>query len=466
MTKREMHESALSREYSNILKWENDVGIFDYIVDDVPLWRLLRNNAIVNHTVSKGIEQAHSNEKPSLLGLMAISMGALRSAAQLAKLSKADLLFWGFPRRQHGDDGWVDPLTDPIINCLHDFHSISFERPLQGKHLQPEVTKSLIWYDAPKVLARLRSRIPASLSANDQRVISDLAQLISDKFDLTTPEIERNLKRELIAFRTEKAAASFVLSRTKPKAVFVVNRWINSGVIAACSRYSIPSYEFQHGAVGNEGFKCHTPYSKAIDPDRFLVFGKEWKNYEWGVPFSCVHNVGAPYIWNQRSNRARATCGSKIMLVSQPNLSKPLSVAFEEICRALPEHSFLLKLHPQDRGNANQRYPLSDLPNVEIATSRKPLYQSFLECQAAIGQDSTALLEASFFNLKVGLLKLPNTLKNDVRSRIGSFNFFDAQNIELVKEMLASKRRDEAEDGNGYFDAFREKKLRDLLATP
>ncbi len=103
---------------------------------------------------------------------------------------------------------------------------------------------------------------------------------------------------------------------------------------------------------------------------------------------------------------------------------------------------------------------------MEIAASSTPLYQCFSECQAAIGQDSTALLEASFFDLKVGLLNLPNTLQNDVRSRIGSFNFFDVQNVELVNEMLASPRRGEAKDGNGYFDAFREEKLRDILATP
>ena len=464
MIEQDIKESELSRAYSKILAWEKDVGIFDYLVDDVPLWRLIRNATVVSFTVSKGLEQPHRVESVSLGGLTAISKGVLSSAAQFIKIPKSDLLFWGSSRRQRGADSWVDPLTDPIIDCLSDYRSISFERPLQGRHRSPASTKRLIWYDAPKVFARLRSRLPVIVSAEDQSVISELAKLISNEFDRPKSRIEKLLKKELAAFRVERAAANLILSRTKPKAVFVVNRWINRGVLAACSQRVIPTFEFQHGAVGKEGFKNYTPYSEVLDPDQFLVFGEEWKKYEWGVPADRIQNVGSPFIWNQRSSRAGAPRGDQTMLVSQPNLSKGMSAAFEEICRALPQQRFLLQLHPQDRENVTLKYPLVRLPNVEVARETTPLYESFMQCQAVIGQDSTALLEASFFDLKVGLLDLPEALESTIRSRIGYANFFDASTVDLVKEMLASPRRSEAENGNGYFDAFKEDKLRALLA--
>ncbi len=454
--------SLLSRVYADVLDWEKSAGIFDYCVDDVPVWRLVRNQTVVAHTVREGAEQPHKSQTFSAKGVAAAAAGAIKSFCQLALLPDADVLFWGSSRRLRNVEGWLDPLTDPLVQCLSERRSVSLERPLQGRHRSPPLTKQLKWYDGPKVLARIRARLPARLSQAERRVVSDLSDLISGRFGVARQRIERRLTAEISAFRAERGAARFMLERTNPSAVFVVNRWINSGVLAACSQHAIPSYEIQHGAVGHEGFKYHTPYAKGLDPDGFLVFGEEWKSYNWGLSKDAVHNLGAPYIWTARSEISDGTRGAKIMLVSQPNQAEDLNESFKAICLSLPDESFILQLHPQDRGNWQERYTVGKLPNVAVAKEGQPLYQSFADCKAVIGQDSTVLYEASFFNLKVGLLNLPNTLKSSVRSRIGTYNFFDAQSVELVKDMLVSPRCDEAVEGNGYFDAFQEKTLRRL----
>ncbi|RGP41826.1 hypothetical protein BPTFM16_02135 [Altererythrobacter insulae] len=454
----------LSSVYEEVLNWETIEGIYQYRIDDVPLWRLIRNTTIVNECVKRGLEKSHRVAGFTSAGAFALAKGLLRSTLQLTNVPKADLLFWGVGRRQKTAEGFASPLIDPIIDLLPQFDSVLFERPLSGKHFQPAVTKKLIWYDAPKVQARIRARVGNSIPAAQRATIEALAAEVTKRFSVPKEKVIRRLQIELAAFQYEKQAATRIVAGAKPRAVLFTNRWVNYGVIAACRELDVPSYELQHGAVGKVGFKYHTPYDPVLDPDGFLVFAREWLSSEWGLPQDRVHNVGAPFIWSQRERLKNVPRGSKIMLVSQPNLSKELSAAFDEICTAFQDKRFLLQLHPQDRHQVEKRYPVSLRPNVEVVQEDRPLYESFVDCQAAIGQDSTALLEASFFGLKVGLMNLEAALQNPIRDRIGSDNFFHANSIDEVAEMLISPRANEALGGNGYFDAFNAQKLANLLA--
>ena len=454
----------LTRAYSEIVEWEGAEGIYEYRIDGVPLWRLIRNTTIINASVRWGLENAHRVSSVTAVGVVALARGYLRSVGQLAAVPSADLLFWGTGRRHKTDDGFLSPLIDPIIDQLPQFKSVLFERPLTGKHHQPATTRNLIWYDAPKVHARVRAQFANSLPEKQQNVVEGLAQLIAKRFPMQRTQISRRLQVELAAFRNEKMSAARILTKAKPKAVLLTNRWVNCGVIAACRELGVSSYEIQHGAIGKGGFKYRTPYCPAIDPDGLLVLAREWLSRDWGMPQDRVHNIGAPFIWSERERIQDVVRGSRIMLISQPNLSSALNIAFEEICEAFPEQKFLLKLHPQDRHQVAGRYPVSLLPNVELADEGRSLYECFCDCQAVIGQDSTALLEASFFGLKVGLLNLSNAIENSFRERIGNHNFFSAESTDEVASMLASTRTNEALDGNGYFDAFKAANLTALLA--
>lgn len=453
----------LAHAYAEIFEWEEAEGIYEHRVDGVPLWRLVRNTTIIENSVAQNLENAHRVTTVGVKDALVLAKGYLRSVTQLASIPRADLLFWGVGRRQKTCDGFISPLIDPIINELPQFGSLFFERPLAGKHLEPATTRNLIWYDAPKVHARLKARISNSLPASQQVVVDKLALSVAKRFSVREDRIRRRLQIELSAFRHEKAAAARALAKVKPKAVLLTNRWVNFGVIAACRTSGIPCYEIQHGAVGHVGFKYHTPYSRVIDPNGFLVFASEWLTREWGMPRDQVHNIGAPFIWSERERTKSVLRGSKVMLISQPNLSAELNAAFEEICRAFPEQQFLLQLHPQDRHLVASRYAVSRFPNVELAPVDRALYESFGDCHSVIGQDSTSLLEASFFGLKVGLLNLRGAIRNPIREKIGKYNFFCAAGIDEIAEMFASPRKEEALKGNGYFDAFKADELAALL---
>ncbi len=459
-------QSALSAYYASLRTWEKEDKIFEFQIDGVPLWRLIRNSVLIQDSVKNGYEQAHRSERPNPKSLISIATGTLRSAWQLIRLQQAETLFWGSSRRQISGDNWVDPLTDPIVDSMPAASTLTLERPLQGTHAQPAKTQRIAWYDAPKVAARIWARFGLKLNDPNRVVIKSLAAVLAQRFEIPQANFEQRLTREFRAFRAEMWMSGFVLSRTKPKSVVVVNRWINSGVIAACHERRIPSYELQHGAVGKEGLKYVTPYNPTIDPSGFLTFGEDWKASEWGLPKDRIHNIGSPFIWAQRENKVTKFSGNKIMLVSQPNFSETLNRKFGQICSAFPDQEFLLQLHPQDRENWQAKYPCSQLPNVQTAPTQKPLYQLFGDCQAVIGQDSTVLLEASFFNLKVGLLQLPDTLENSAQAKIGTYNFFDAHSLEQIQSMLESPRTNEADAGNGYFDTYQRDKLRQLLSSP
>ncbi len=456
---------ALAREYSDILRWEMDSGVYDALVDGLPIWRLIRNSFIVNHTVRLGFDEPHRRGAAGVSGAAALAFGSLASLWDLKSVPAAEVAFWGFGRRQLTEAGYVDPFTDPVSDFFAQkgLSTLSFERPLEGWHLEPAVTSDLRKYDAPKILSRVAGWVPSKISPKEKETIAALAKLLSDKFDRPSANAQTLLSRELRAFRSEKKSALRLLAKVRPKAVFVVNRWINSGVLAACHDMDIPSYEFQHGVVGSIGFKYETPYCAGIDPSGFLTFGSEWLDKGWGLPKGRVLNAGAPNIWTQRAQRAAMPSGRKILLVSQPNLADQLNQAFVEICSNMPAQEFVLRVHPQDRRDLNKRYSCLALPNVSAGSAGLALYDQFADCQAVVGQDSTVLFEASFFNLKVGLLSLPGALQNGLRERIGDHNFFDASNAQLVSEMLNSPREAEARDGNGFFDPLQSAILMQLV---
>ncbi len=456
-------KNPLSLHYAALREWEKSVGVFDYKAEGVPLWRLVRNSVLIQDIVKKGLEQVHRSEQPRPKDLFFLAAGTVRSSWHLLRLKKAQFLFWGSSRRQMISGKWVDALTDPIIDALPPETTLTLERPLQGRHANPAKTPRIGWYDAPKVLSRLWARCGPRLNKDTRIIISELAVLLARKFDMSTRKMETRLVREYKAFCAERWFATIVLKRTKPTAVFVVNRWINSGVLAACSEMGIRTYELQHGAVGKEGLKYVTPFDPKIDPSGFLTFGNDWKASQWGLPKDRIHNIGSPFIWTQRQSLSQPPSGKKIMLVSQPNFAKLLDKEFSHFCTALPNQKFLLQLHPQDRQNWRSNYTCALHDNVEIASERTPLYESFVDCQAVLGQDSTVLLEASFFNLKVGLLDLPNTLEGTAKAKLGTFNFFEVRSVEQLRAMLDSPRRNEAISGNGYFDEFQLEVLESIV---
>lgn len=470
MTEMASQESAtgpatLQEAYEDLLQWERDSDVYSYQIDGVPIWRLVRNSTVIGYNVALGLEDVHRREATSLSNLLAIALGTLGSVWDLLTAPKADVLFWGSPRRQLLDGSWTDPLTDPIVDGLEGLglRSVTLERPLQGRHASPAATRKRLRYDAPKVFARMSAKVPVPFSPDDQATIAALADILANRFDQSAAHMQKRLMTEVKAFRAERLAAKRVLLRAQPQAVVVVNRWINSGVLAACVDLAIPAFELQHGAVGEEGFKYYTPYSHTLDPSGFLTFGEHWNSSNWGLDKKRVHNIGAANIWSQREKLSGTGKPESILLVSQPNLANALNFKFDEICRHFPDEHFLLQLHPQDRENWKARYSFAALPNVDLAPWERPLYSLFKDCKAVIGQDSTVLLEASFFNLKVGLLDLPQTLKNSIRSRIGARNFFEAATVPAVKAMLGSTRANEAESGNGFFDGFDIERVAEVL---
>ncbi|MBA3563710.1 MAG: hypothetical protein H0W33_06820, partial [Gammaproteobacteria bacterium] len=209
-----------------------------------------------------------------------------------------------------------------------------------------------------------------------------------------------------------------------------------------------------------------TPYDAKLDPDAFFTFGEYWNLAEWGLPAEVVEPVGFKYILDRRARfpGGAARRGSKVMLVSQPHISRALGAVFGTVVKHRPDVQFILKLHPQDVDRWWERYPCGREMNVQVPVEpSSDLYALFAECRCVIGYDSTVLFEASFFGLAVGILNLDGRNRCSALEFDGRYNFHEIRDPGQIDDLLGAEQSSCEYDANPFFAAFDKARFQRLM---
>jgi hypothetical protein len=460
---------TLHEHMEDLMTWERTEGLFDYRLNGIPLWRLVRSGQISAYLRRAGVRGRENYNRPQIANVVHFIAGVACSLAQTLRLRRYRYLFIGFARRRLDGGVWVDTFSDPLIDLMGRQDTLCIERPFGGRHFRPARTRHLLYYDWIKAASLVAGRLFAWIVAlRGKASVNPIADLIANKLGAPAKPLRRAICRAYMQFWTERQCARFILRRVSPKAMLLVNRGINFGLIAACRERGVRVHELQHGVMQFTSFKHGTRYDERIDPETFLTFGECWTTqFDWGVPRGGARTLGYRYILEERTarRRTRRTAGSSVMLVSEPGCWQELSRAFGEMVARHPEVHFILKFHPQDIGDWRSRYPVGLAANVTaVEDPAADLYDLFGECRAVVGYASTVLYEASFFGLKVGLLNENGLNPSEALRYIGRFNFFELAVVEDFGRMLASDRLDESKEGNPFFAAF-DQALFDELIT-
>ncbi|CAN5354983.1 hypothetical protein BH24PSE2_BH24PSE2_03040 [soil metagenome] len=448
-----------------IVRAEREHGLFDVRVLGVSLWRLIRVPVVESVLIREQSRDRFNQNRVAVDRVPHILASVARSLWHLTRLRRRRYLVLGFPRRRFEDGVWVDPFSDPLIESLEPDRVLCIEKPFVGEHRRPPRTSNLVYVDWLMAKSMLLSAIafPVPLVLCRRR-IGELARRIEHATGTPARTTRRLAAQAIVQFWVERVAARALLAAVQPRAVLLTIRRQHYAVIQACRLRGIPVFELQHGAIGEGGYKYTTPFDAAMDPDAFLSFGRFWNDLEWGLPDRRVHAIGFKYIVDRKARLgSRLGRGRKVMLVSQPHVSRRLGRQFGAIVDAHPGEQFILKLHPQDVAQWADRYPLAERPNVAVHGEGPPdLYDLFADCSSVIGYDSTVLFEASFFGLKVGVLNLDGTNPCAALGFKGRYNFREIRNLRQVTDLLRGAP-DEPEPDNPFFAAFDEARFLHLL---
>lgn len=434
---------------------------------DVSLWRLIRVPVIERHLAMRhGRGRSNQNRVP-LRRIPSVAASIARSICHLSRLGRRQYLVLGFPRRTFEEGEWVDPFSDPLIDLLGPDKTICLEKPFGGEHSRPPKTRDIIYYDWVTALTLVASSmaffVPLIVF---RRQISELAHRVHRMTGIPSRGTGRMAAKAIVRFWLERALARRLLSVVRPRAMLLTIRRHHHPLIHVCKIRGIPVYELQHGAIAEGGYKASTPYDSKFDPDVFLTFGEYWNKAEWGLPVGSVKTIGFKYLVDRRAGLAgRFTVrGKKVMLVSQPHLSRVLEPAYSWIVEHFPAVEFILKLHPQDVGRWWERYPCGKKDNVKVQAEASPdLYSLFAECSCVIGYDSTVLFEASFFGLVTGILNEDGTNRCAALEFAGRYNFFEVRDLEQVGQLLRVMPEPLDRDDHPFFAEFDEDRFLQLM---
>lgn len=456
-------DHALRQSRDALVAWERSARLAELKWRDVPLWRLTRNILVDEYLARQGVRDRSNHNRPGLRALVQLTAGIVISLAHLRRLRRRRILVLAFPRRRPEGAEWVDPFSDPLIEFMGESTVLSVEKPFVGVHCRPPRTRRIVYYDwimAVGSAAAWAFGWTARLFARS--TLDALADRVSLRLDVPVGKVRRIASRELVRFRVESSILRAAMRLIRPEVVLLTSRWVHLPAIHAARSVGAKVLELQHGVPNPLGYKYSTVTDPCLDPDLMLTFGEYWSRFDWGLPRDRVIAIGYRHIWQRRAMLARGPGehdpGLPVMLVSQPEMSARLSAHFEAIAEANADVRFLLKLHPQDIHGWRRRYPVGLRSNVEVCDEPAGDIQAmFSKCSAVVGHNSTALFEASFFGLKVGILNWDGTNDCPALDYVGRYNLFELRDAAGLKAMLEAPVA-ETVAGNPFladFDASR-----------
>src|SRR5688572_1864557 len=450
-----------------IVEEERQANLYDIRILGISPWRLIRV-PVLEAILANRRELGRSNHnRVHIRRVPQMIAGVGRSLWHMLRLRRRRYLILGFPRRRLEDGEWIDPFSDPLIDCLGAGNVLCIERPFGGVHCRPQRTRNILHYDWLTAISVIASRafafIPWLLW---RREIRTLVRRIERIGSVSPGWITMLAGRAFVSFWIERCVAGVLLGLVRPRAVLLTIRRHHHPWIHACKARAIPVYELQHGAMPEGGFKYSTPYDAKLDPDLFLTFGDYWNASEWGVPASAVQTIGFKYIADKQGcvPAARSADRKKVMLVSQPHVWRTLDAMFGAMVSAFPDVQFILKLHPQDEDRWWERYPSGRASNVQVCGGMYPdLYTLFAECDCVCGYDSTVLFEAAFLGLKAGILNADGDNLCSALEFAGQFNFHEIRRPEQLGDLLGREAHSDAAENNPFFAPFQHERFLKLV---
>ena len=204
----------------------------------------------------------------------------------------------------------------------------------------------------------------------------------------------------------------FLLDKIQPKTIIIMvyygYTWMVLCEVAKDRR--IPVIELQHGQVNRNVIDYNFLGNDLMPafPDYFFSFGELEKEARMPIPKSHIISVGFPELECNSVKKAERNKRKTILFIS--SMKKELAKCAYQLAEILnsDQYHVIFKCHPKEVDSWRQDYGMY-LENsvIEVADTMECTVHDYMSISDwVIGVSSSALYEATVFNVKIGILKI------------------------------------------------------------
>lgn len=413
---------SVSHITNTIIKIEQANDLFKWQVNGVFVWEILRakiyNSILLHNDSNTNIKR--KNKIASVLTKLKYNFFKYVNAVIYHPYfdNKAvDAIVFESSRKLLYKGVYIDPHTEFLVDELlakgTDLakyqSSFSFDRlakrSLDIKHL-----------DLVYIISSFRSKFKAlSFTDNDKKKIKQIEEVFFKEFSIKI-NLAGLIKSEVNIFYSNLSFFNSLLSKKKPKEIYIVNFCDKPALIASAKSKSIEVIDIQHGFMSPEDIIYHYPgieeESLKYFPGKFYAWPRFWfEGCHIPLKQEDIIEIGNKFLDEQKNNYKHIEKkANTILVISQPTLTRQIALSFLNNSSAFEKYEILYKLHPAEYGSAfdlPEFKSLLQLKNISFVKQGVDLYELFARSKRVIGVYSAALIEAISFNCSVELFELP-----------------------------------------------------------
>lgn len=423
----------------DILKIEKKYGLYDDEIDGVNYWiyaryRLLQYDLPRLQGKFEGEMHARLANKRSFIKKVPAIIYNMIFRGKI-KAKPADICIVNHERRVWENGRFECKYTRKLYehygnNCIY------LERLYNYGHLRPIDERNFVYLDYISILSTIyywairlfqRKKYKEVLCQAERHVgkaLAEIAECYNVKYQLQ--DLTKRIVQIVYKAKVRKRLFRRLLKKINPKAIVEVVGYspISMLINEVAHEMGIPSFELQHGLIGEEHFAYNYANENRLMqfPDFILLFGDLGReNVRWPIDISHVLPVGFPYLEEKSSvlKKNGNKDGKKVILfLSQATVGRELSILAYELWKLIQDKQLnikiIFKLHPGEYLVWKEKYPelcsVSGDSEVQVVDSNKSdLYQLLSQADIQIGVYSTTIVEGLMWGSKTLIYRMETT---------------------------------------------------------
>ena len=273
---------------------------------------------------------------------------------------------------------------------------------------------------------------------------------------------KENISKVVHTFKREYHYYNKVLTKHKPKKIYMVVADFRHALIAAADDLGIETIEIQHGQINPFSLGFIYPRHATIPyfPKKLILWGKFWyDNSQMHVDEKNISYDGFPFLDEEIKKHANVVRDdSRVLFISQGTYGKLLVEIALEFAEKNKEYKVVYRLHPSEAEQWKTLYPKLysssiENDNIMVETGKiNPLYKSLAESKFVVGVNSTVLIESLTLNCKLVLVDLPGV--EYFQSLIDKKLVKRVDNAEQLAKELKEDKQQMSIDRNYFFKEY------------
>lgn len=442
-----------------IWQMEKDTGLFDWNVQGVYVWKLLRTWLVRKVARELGLS-GQAQKRSRTLRERVTSLGPYLFSSlrrhPYKPIGQRDYMFFGHSRVVSQNRLAEDTYLYKFIRECGRRNSLVIGRADIWDRMQDKVD----WDATFHLLDLVKTATPyfykPGLDERDANKLSSISDRIRDTVGVSI-DLESIVQGSIASFKVEFQLYSRLFERHRPKYLMLVCSYGQEAAISAAQSKGIKVVEIQHGVIGRYHLGYNFPVGAKVPyfPDAFITFGEYWSD---GIDIPLEGDKIIPYgfpILNDAIEEYRQVPkGRKLVFVSQGTVGEKLSQVACDVA-AGSFYRVVYKLHSGEYERWEQDYPWlveasrQGLIEVEHGADSSSIHKILSDAEYQCGVSSTALFEGMEIGCKTIIMNLSGAVYMEDLIRRGAVITADSASdvIDIVEKQRSPVRSVPA----GYF---------------